>query len=273
MEQKNTSIFDFHTHSNFSADGMSSIEDYCKRAKALGFSQIGFTEHLDFNPVDLGYREYDYEKNLSEILRIRGMFENDLKILFGAEVTYEKEFEKDIRSYLKNRKFDYLIGSVHLIDSKAISRIDEENYFAGKTEKESYLPYFLELKNAAQSGIFNIIGHFDLIKRYGVTFFGKFNPGKYNSEITEILEPMIKNNIALEINSSGLRQNPKETYPSLKIIKLYKELGGDLITIGSDSHSTEFLGSGIEDSIKVAKDGGFNNIATFENGRIGYIKI
>lgn len=273
MKQKNTLILDFHAHSDFSVDGMSSIENYCKRAKALGFSQIGFTEHLDFNPVDLGYGEYDYEKNLSEILRIRGMFENDLKILFAAEVTYEKKFEKDIRVYLKNRRFDYRIGSVHLIDSKAISRIDEENYFAGKTEEEAYLPYFLELKNAAQSGMFDVIGHFDLIKRYGVTFFGKFNSGKYNSEITEILELMIKNNIALEINSSGLRQNPKETYPSLKIIKLYKELGGDLITIGSDSHSTEFLGSGTEDAIKIARSAGFDKIVTFENGRIGYIKI
>lgn len=104
-------LIDLHIHSDFSADGQSRIEDYCKKAGTLGISEIGFAEHIDFNPVDLGYGKYDYEKNSAEMLRVKKIFRNNPKIRFGAEITYEKKFEDDIHSYLKGKVFEYLVGS------------------------------------------------------------------------------------------------------------------------------------------------------------------
>lgn len=264
-------LIDLHVHSTFSGDGESSVEDYCKKAREVGVSEIGFSEHWDFNPDDPGYGKYDYAKALSGFMCARKCINNP-KIIFGAEIGYNREYENEIRKSLKGKEFDYIIGSVHIIGNEIISR-KINNHFEDKTEDEAYLPYFAELKNAAESGLFNIIGHFDLIKRYGVSYFGRFKPEKYDSEITEILELMVKNNIALEINSSGLRQLPKEAYPSLETIKLYRKLGGELVTVGSDSHSKDSLGAGIKEAIKIAKDAGFGEIASFESGKPVFIKI
>ena len=119
----------------------------------------------------------------------------------------------------------------------------------------------------------DIIAHFDLMKRYAYKEHGLYDFHQYQEIIEQILKKAIDRNIGIEINTSGLRTGLKQTLPSLEIIQLYKELGGEILTIGSDSHTAESVGANLTDALSLAKDCGFNYIYKFEKRKPIPVKI
>jgi histidinol-phosphatase (PHP family) len=141
---------------------------------------------------------------------------------------------------------------------------DHEQYFGAKSEREAYTAYFEMALATVESGLFDSFAHFDLCKRYGVLYNGKFKPERYRAEIEQVLKAVIEQDMVIEINTSGLRQAPGESYPAYETLKMYAELGGRAVTIGSDSHTTEQLGYGLRECLALLQEVGITEIARFE---------
>lgn len=216
----------------------------CVRAVEVGVSEIIFTEHIDVVPGDWQNTDFQYDLWMRDIEAAREEFTGRLIIRAGAEVDYQHEHRAAIEDYVGRHKFDYIIGSVHYVGDIILE--EHEAYFPGKNVRDAYLPYFEHVYNAVESGMFDTLGHMDLCKRYGVTYYGPMRTEDFKPELEAVLKAVIRQNMAIEINTSGLRQAPEETYPGLATLRLYKELGGRLITLGTDGHRPPHVGAGLD---------------------------
>jgi histidinol-phosphatase (PHP family) len=271
-------LLDYHLHSKCSADGDSTIAQYCRRAAGQRFIEIGFCEHADFDPRDYSYDFFDYALFRCQIEAERERYGDSLVIRAAVEVTYQASREEEIRGFLKGKELDYVIGSVHLVeDGQEWAMVSEEGrcerYFAQRSVREAYQPYFAEMRRAVESGLFDLIGHLDLVKRYGVRCYGPFDLSLFAAEVREILKLAVERGVGLEINTSGLRQAPHETYPGLEVLRWYRELGGRVLTVGSDAHSVEDLGKGIPEALGLAREAGFEAVTLFEKQRPRRLRI
>jgi len=268
-------MIDLHIHSQLSHDGKAEIKDYCEQALNLGIKELGFCEHLDLFPKDPHFGIHNYQLYKREMEKAREHYPN-LKIRMGLEVTYLPEIEKEIREYLENKDYDYILGAVHLVD-EGNSTISEQEpaqlYFGRKEKEECYQGFFELVLRAVKSGLFDGIAHLDLVNRYGLNYFPDWEWRFHYGIIKRIFEGIIKRGMALEINSSGLRELPKRPYPEKDLVKLYQELGGEIITIGSDAHSPEFLGAGLAEVIQELKSLGFSRLSSFERRNPQWIEL
>lgn len=261
---------DYHLHSEFSFDSTTPMEMYTLRALNLGMDEIGFSEHWDFDPEDDGYGTYHYERARETFLRLQEKYRARIQLRFGVEITYQEEREEEILERLRGKEFDYVIGSIHLPEGIAITNPSEAKlFFQHASPEEAYLPYFRDLLNAAKSGIFQILGHFDVFKRYGSQFLGPFHPGEYAREVKAILKEAVRTGTALEINTSGLRHHPLETYPGGEICKMYRDLHGTRFTFGSDAHRVEELSFEYPSACRLLEEVGISEWTTFSKKRAG----
>jgi len=277
-KSERTALLDYHLHSTCSADSISTIAQYCRRAAEQRFIEIGFCEHADFDPRDYSCDFFDYALFRRQIEAQRESYGDSLAIRAAVEVTYQASREEEISEFLKGKELDYVIGSVHLVeDGQEWAMVSEEGecerYFARRSVREAYQPYFAEVRWAVESGLFDLIGHLDLVKRYGVRCYGPFDLSLFATEIREILKLAVDRGVGLEINTSGLRQPPHETYPGLEVLRWYRELGGRILTVGSDAHSVEDLGKGIPEALCLAREAGFEALTLFEKREPRRLKI
>lgn len=245
------------------------MEDLCAQAIQIGLGEVAFTEHLDLQPDDPGYGYYNYERYRREVDENRSRFGGDLAIRMAIEITYQHEYDREIREMIEN-EFDYVLGSVHTVELEFIYLPD---YYHKREAEAAYRAYYLELLLAARSGYFNCLGHFDLPKRYSYDIYGPVSWRLFLAEIDDILRAAVESGTGLEINASGLRQQAKETYPGVEIIRRYRELGGEIVTVGSDAHTVGQLGFGIREALEVAEAAGFKHIAVFEGRKPRYVPI
>jgi len=248
-------LVDYHIHSNNSVDGKSSLFEMCYKAIELGIGDIGFSEHVDFEPNDQGFGFFKYDKFTSEIENAQKKFANKLVIRKGVEVDYQHCFENVVKGWFKNKKFDYIIGSVHYLNHELI----DQQLTMKKDIKELYNSYFNEVSWSIKSGFFDVIGHFDVIGKYIDNRDLKLDKIDYWDKVKRILREIVERRMYLEINSKGLNYANKSVTPNMKIIKRYIENDGKLVSIGSDAHSTEEMGIGIKEIL--------NSLAPF-NDRI-----
>jgi histidinol-phosphatase (PHP family) len=270
-------VVDLHVHSTCSVDGASSIADYARRAAALGLAEVGFCEHLDLDPRDRDYDYLDLTRYGQEVAAARAML-SGVQLRQGVEITYLAPLEDWLRSWLAAHAWDYVVASVHLVDYAdgwaLVSEPDAvEAYFATHSQRQAYVPYFEELLRAARSGLGDVLGHLDLIKRYGAAQYGPFDPVAFEEEIRAVLRAAIEGGTGLEINTSGWRELPGEPYPTLTVLRWYRELGGEILTIGSDAHHVARLGAGVVEASGLAQEAGFRAIATFERRKIRWIDL
>jgi histidinol-phosphatase (PHP family) len=273
----NPALVDLHVHSTCSGDGVSSIEEYARQADALGLAEVGFCEHVDLDPRDEGYGYFDPGRYNREMAAARAAV-HGVRLRQGVEITYQSEREASLLAWQASHPWDYTVASVHLVDyTDGWAIISEPGamgaYFASHSQRQAYGPYFAELLRAAQSKLGDVLGHLDLVKRYGVNHYGPLDPVVFEEEIREILRTAAHRGMGLEINTSGLRQSPGESYPALAVLRWFRELGGEVITAGSDAHHADDLGSGITEALAMAQEAGFRAIATFEERRVKWIDL
>lgn len=268
---------DLHVHSNCSADGLSSIEEHARRAQVLHLDEVGFCEHVDLDPRDRSYGFFDPGCYDLEIDAARAAVP-DVVLRQGVETTYQGGLEEELGAWLAGRSWDYVVVSVHLVDyADGWAMISESGamdaYFAAHSQRQAYGPYFAEVLRATQSGLGDVLGHLDLVKRYGVRHYGPLDPVVFEAEIREILRTAAHRGMGLEINASGLRQMPGEPYPGLTVLRWFRELGGEILTVGSDAHQAGDLGRGVAQALDMAREAGFRAIATFESRQVKWIDL
>jgi histidinol-phosphatase (PHP family) len=216
-----------------------------QKAVELGIKEIEFSEHVDFDPVDRGFGYFNYKRYTSEIREAQESFKGRLVIRKGVEIDYQHCFEDDVEAWLRDKRFDYIIGSVHYLNHELITRrLVESNDL-----REIYNAYFYEVTKSVKSGLFDVVGHLDVIRKFIANRSLELKNFGYEEDLKAILEDITKKRMYLEINSKfpTLKQDCTEMTPSKGVVEEYIEKGGRLISIGSDAHSTEEIGSGIKE--------------------------
>lgn len=263
-------MIDYHIHSEFSVDASGYLGDFCKKGIELGLEGIGFSEHVDFDPRDRGFGFFSnlhFGRNLNLLNAIYG---NNIKIFKGVEITYQPQYLNEIEEFIESVKLDYTIGSIHFLGDWIISSSDKKELekFSRYSERDVYNTYFKELKELVTSGLFNIVGHFDIISRYGTGYFGAYEPDNYREIIFDILKIMIDRGMILEVNTSGFRKGPGTIYPHPKILRYYRELGGEIIVLGSDAHHPEMVGRDFKKAVNIIREVGLEYCPIFDDGEI-----
>jgi len=252
-------LFDDHVHSGLSIDGEEMALAFCRAAVERGLGGLSFTEHLDTDPADPGYGRYNFELLRRASEEARRMYGCRLSILVGAEVDFQPLFAPQIADFIRACPLDFVLGSVHYVQREFVC----PEYFLRHGEEEAYRNYLGAVEAAVASGLFDSLAHLDLAKRYGTPVCGPFTPGLYWERIDRILRLLIQRGMALEINASGWRQAPGEPYPGEAIVQRYAELGGRLITIGSDAHRPADIGRDLDRAIDLARRAGFTHLTRF----------
>lgn len=259
---------DLHNHTTLCNHATGSMDEYIAKAIDLGIDIYGFSCHspMDFDP--------NYRMKLEELPLYCQMLENiqkkykdKIQILLGLEVDFIDSREDLIKKEIFQYPFDYLIGSVHFLDEWGFDNPEFIGEYAKRNMQECWEKYLYSIKKMAQTGLFQIVGHFDLLK-----IFGYSPTQKSHQYIQKTLEIIKKHEMVLEINASGLRKPIQEQYPSIEILTMAKKIGIQ-ITFGSDSHSVEQVGFGYEKCLKIAKETGYFQAVYFKNKMPYYIAI
>jgi histidinol-phosphatase (PHP family) len=258
---------DSHLHTDLSPDSDVPIDVYAAAALERGIAELAITDHVDFEPgaPAFGYTTFaDRERVVRSAAERWGP--RGVTIRFGVELTYDRSWEADIRDHLARHAYDFTIGSVHdRVDSPYhASRV--RGWVAGRSLAEIVEPSFVEVEAAARSGLFDALGHLDVVKRY-------LHPHVSTDALAaapELYEPtlraLVESGTALEINTSGLRHPVGETYPPAAIVARFRELGGRAVTVGSDAHRPDHFAWALADGYDEAVAAGFEAL-TFRRDR------
>jgi len=253
---------DAHLHSDLSPDSDVPIDVYCAAALERGIPELAITDHLDFDPRAPAFAFADFARRERVVREAAERWaDRGLAVRFGVEITYESHREAEIREHLARHPYDFAIGSVHVMASSPYTGSRVTGWVAGRSFEEIVAPYFAEVVAAARSGLFDTIGHLDYVKKYLV---GHVPPAAFAAapEVYEpILRALVESGTGLEVNSSGLRQAPRETYPAPWVVARYRELGGQLVTAGSDAHRAASFAFGLAQAYRVAGAAGFAELA------------
>ncbi|MCM3693299.1 histidinol-phosphatase HisJ family protein [Neobacillus niacini] len=260
-------LMDYHHHTNHSFDSKAIMAEVCKKAIENQIHEICFTEHFSVNPLAPTYGHMVFENYLGDIRSCQEQFQSHLTVKAGIELCEPHLLKEQYVETLKPLDLDFILGSVHNLNNQKLRLALKEDH---STANERY---FTELYHMVSTADINVIAHFDLMKRYAYNENGLYDFRQYQEIIEQILKKAIDRNIGMEINTSGLRSGLSQTLPSIEIIQLYKELGGEILTIGSDSHTVETVGANLTDALTLAKDCGFNYIYKFEKRRPIAVKI
>lgn len=263
MEFKN--LVDLHTHTDNSFDGNHSTMYLCETAYMKGLRAVAFTDHLE---IDAFYRDNFNRtaiQSFFEVAKARSAFNGKLIVCVGAELgqaVYDKPVADKL---LQTMKYDFVIGAIHNLPN-----VQDFYYMDFSDESIDYMDllrqYFEQELLLAQWNGFDTLAHLTYPLRYIVGNYGKqVDMSGFGEIIDEILLTLIRNQKSLEINTAGLRQPIGVTSPDESILRRYKELGGNLITIGSDAHYAEHLGAGIEKGYELALKCGFDKIAIYQD--------
>ncbi|HHE06033.1 MAG TPA: histidinol-phosphatase HisJ family protein [Epsilonproteobacteria bacterium] len=247
---------DLHNHTTRCNHAQGTVDEYIQRAIELGIDIYGFSEHapMDFDEhYRLKFDEMD--AYVSDILHAKERYKNDIDILLGYEVDW---LQGHMDERVLHANVDYLIGSVHFIDKWGFDNPEFIGGWKNKDIDEIWQAYFEATEAMAESGKFDIVGHFDLIKVF------KFMPKKEITSLAEnALQAIKKSNMDMEINTAGLRKPVGEMYPSRALLEEAYAL--DIpITFSSDAHAVEHIGLGYDLATALAHDIGYTKAVTFK---------
>lgn len=260
---------DSHVHTILSHDGKSSIEEYINNSK--GIKEITFTEHYDiYDGLNTNLKTIDVDNYYKEYLKYK---ENDvIKINFGIEVGLQPDLVTRINDMLDKYPFDFVIGSSHITCKKDMAM--DKSFFDGLTRYEAYLNYFKEvLENIKLYDNFDVYGHLDYVVRYGNYEEKTIDYNEFKDILDEILLLLINKGKGIEVNTSGIRYGLDSVHPNKEILTRYKELGGKIITLGSDAHHVNDLGYNFKETLELLESIGYDSIAIYHNRKPEFIKI
>ena len=263
--------FDCHIHSSFSGDSETPPKEMIEKAQELKLAGICFTDHLD-----LDYRQSphlfdldlpNYEKTIRSLISEYSSL--DFTVLKGLELGMKPTLSNIHGNILSENEFDFVIGSVHVIDN-----VDPyyPDYYDFKTPKEAYEGYFrCVMGNLSAFSDIDTLGHLDYVCRYGMRNYGKkegaLSYDDYSEIIDDILSFIIKKDIALEVNTGSFRNDMTEPNPSYEILQRYHDMGGRMLTLGSDAHNPTTIADHFEKVGEHLKTIGFKTYLVYEKRR------
>ncbi|RPF57058.1 histidinol-phosphatase HisJ family protein [Aquisalibacillus elongatus] len=261
-------MHDNHMHSTFSADCEARMEDMAEAAIKRGLTSITLTDHIDYDYPDPTI-EFDvdleaYEKVFQDV---KQQYADRLTIHKGIELGIQPHLVDSYKTLTESNHFDFIILSMHTTDRKDLH---SGKLFEDYTIDEAYEKYYTELLDCVKDyDAFSILGHLDLVTRY------KYEEGvhHFHEVIEEIFKTIIPRGQGIEINTSGYKYNMNRLLPSKDILQLYYDMGGEIITVGSDAHKPVRVGDRIDEAYNLLKDIGFKYVSTFKDRKPVFHKL
>lgn len=257
---------DAHLHTDLSHDSAVHIDDFARQAVALGIRELAITDHVDFDPSAPGFGSTTFQERERYVRDAAERWaDQGIAIRFGAEITWDSAWADDIRAHLAASAYDFVIGSVHIYRDSVYSAANVAAWCAGKSIDEIVAPYFDEVVRGARSGLFDVMGHIDFVKRFLVPHVTPAQLADAPELYEPILDALLEGGTGLEINTSGWRTPAEESFPSPAIVARYREKGGRAMTVGSDAHRAEHFAWALEDGYQAVEEAGFEAL-TFRRG-------
>lgn len=263
-------LCDQHLHSKFSWDAKLSIDEIILEAAKKNINYIGITEHIDFwDDHKQNYLKFNYDGYTEAIKRAKDS--GKINISKGVEIGEIHIFSDRFKKFMEGKNFDFILGSIHQIgDYSPVF----DNYFEQyKDIKDAYRAYLEEEYKLIKFGGFDVAAHITFMHRTGGKFFRDFNYFFFKNEINDILKLLISKKIGIEINTSGYRYFANGPVPDFDIVKTYIDLGGDIITVGSDAHMMKDIFYGIKETFEKLDAMGIKEITLFKDRKPQKIKI
>lgn len=263
---------DMHMHTWFSTDSEACPCDMADEAVRKGLKTICFTDHFDKDDLEWGEEGiFDVDAYFVEMQKLQEEYAGKLNIRIGIELglrTYLKDYYEELT---KKYPFDFVIGSVHNVPYKKDAEGNilytdpaAEKLFTDRTDKEAYrLMMETTLENVRTSDCFQTLGHLDYVVRYGKSRKKEYSYTDYADIIDEILKLLIEKEKGLEVNSAGLKYGLPFAHPHPDVLKRYRELGGEIITIGADAHKPEHIAYDFAKAEEILKSCGFKYYTEF----------
>lgn len=254
-------MYDYHMHSYYSSDTNTEMKAMIESAIQKGFKEITFTDHIDYeyNSTEIQF-EFDTDEYRKTIDGFRETYRGQIQINLGLEIGIQPHILDRCKALVASTSPDFIIASLHNVEKKDLYLGE---YYEDKSSEKALDYAFEELLDMLNHfDAFSVIGHLDIVKRYneGVLSLPK---DLFVEGATPVLKKLISMGKGIEVNTSGLRQGLGETLPSTEILAKYRELGGEIITIGSDAHYPEDIGHSFKEVLTTLQSLGFENIYTF----------
>lgn len=250
-------MFDYHMHSTVSFDGKSSGLDMALAAKAAGMKEICFTDHMDYTEDMHCVFDFDHYAEAYDHLEVPGLL-----IRRGVEYGLLPDNQAQLKEDLQKRKFDFVLGSVHFVGDLDVY---EAPYWAGKTQEEAVLQHLEQtLRCVSVHEDYDVLAHLTFIsKARGNPTHALVRYEDYRELIDEILRQVVRHDKGLELNTSGI-DRCGGCLPTLDYFRRFKELGGKIVTVGSDAHDVSRAGQYTAEMARELQEI-FGYVCTFEN--------
>jgi histidinol-phosphatase (PHP family) len=256
---------DYHIHTTFS-DGKAAPEEYIAAAISARISELGFSEHLSLFREDQSWcmnpgNVVSYIEYIDNLKRNT----NGVIIKTGLEVDYIPGKEKEIELFLDRYDLDYRIGSVHYLGEKTVDVGPE--FYEGKSIDSLFESYFDHVAGAVSSGLFDIIGHCDLIRIFG--YKPSSDPEPYYRELAGIMK---ENDVVFELNTNGRNRPLADFYPDRRFLQIFKKEKVP-VCVNSDAHMPARVGQYFDEAYKLLTDNGFTEMAVFDGRKRKMIRL
>lgn len=255
-------FWDTHMHSNFSGDSDSAPESMILSAIEKNVSGVCFTDHIDDDYPGPTPFHFDPTEYFNALRPLAKQYESQISVLIGVELGLQPHLAQRYDEFLSAHDFDFVIASSHVVHG-----FDPyyPEFYAGKTEDEAYLEYFESiLENIAAFENFDVYGHIDYVVRYGPTKNANYSYAKFRDVIDEILRALIAKGKGIECNMAGFKYGLGHPNPTEEILKRYRELGGEIITIGADAHKPEHVAFDYHKLRSILTGAGFSHYTVFQ---------
>ena len=257
-------IADYHMHTPLCGHASGKPREYAQQAQRLGLEEIGFSDHAPL----VSHEDPKITMNLKQLPQYHQMIEDvvrdfpSLRVKIALEADFIPGFEKKTKAILESHPYDYVIGSIHFINRWGFDDPAERLRWDQKDIDTVYREYYSLLRQSAESGLFDIMGHVDLVKK-----FGHRATADMKGEVEATAKVFKKTGVAVEINTSGLRKPVQEMYPSPECLRIYQKAGVPL-TFGSDAHAPQDVGKDFDKAVALAKSVGFTEYLLFKQKKI-----
>ncbi|MCM1282524.1 MAG: histidinol-phosphatase HisJ family protein [Muribaculaceae bacterium] len=265
-------LWDTHMHTRYSGDSEASPDTMVRAAIQKGLGGICFTDHYDYaypkEPALFLLDFSDYEK---EISALREAYSGQISIRWGVELGLQPQLAEHNRSVANAYPFDFIIGSSHVVHG-----IDPyyPEYYEGRRESAAYLEYFESiLENLQVYTDFDVYGHLDYVVRYGPCKDANYSYEEYSEVIDEILRTLIAQGKGIEVNTGGIKYGLLHPHPTEAILARYRELGGEIVTLGADAHKPEHVAHSFEKLPEILRAAGFSHFTVFEGRKPRFLPL
>ncbi|NDL66191.1 histidinol-phosphatase HisJ family protein [Anaerotalea alkaliphila] len=263
---------DYHVHSAFSGDCDIPMEEVIQAAIALRMENLCFTDHhdLDFPHPTINFL-LDLDGYFDALEKYKEQYRGRIRLLSGIELGMQAHLHKALSDLVRSRPLDFVLASNHLANG-----LDpyERTFFEGRSQSAGYLAYFEDmLYNVQRFQDYDSYGHLDYVVRYGLEEDKKMVYRDFQDVLDEILKTIVSNGKGIELNTSGYRYKLDAPHPNPDILRRYRELGGETITLGSDAHNPRFLLNRMEQAADLLRSLGYRHYAVFHNRKPTYLPL